>query len=527
MSATEAVAETSTEAVLSQLERQLSAARLREAQTFAQQFLARVPRHDLAARSAADWAAIALGALEFARERRAGSVKIRVFNPAAAEHGYDSPHSVVEIVTDDMPFLVDSVSMALAQEGLALHAVIHPVYAIERDPGGHILHLAAEGGRGKVESVMHFEIDRIADAGELERLKQAIAAALDDVRACVADWRQMREKMLEIADALAGGSAPVDSDGLAEGREFLHWVADDHFTFLGYREYRVAEAGGDEVLVAVDGSGLGILRGSERSVAPRSLKTLVAKELPQSGSVDAIILTKTNARSRVHRPGYMDYIGVLGFDAAGVPVVEHRFLGQFSSAAYMARPQDVPLVRRKVESVVARSGLRRDAHSGKALRHILNTLPRDELFQCSEDELYPIAMGILDLQERARTRLFVRADRYARFYSCLVFLPRERFDSDVRNRIETLLKRAFRGERTDSAIEVGESPLARIHLVVRPKPGDRPSYDVAELEGRINQIVRNWHDELRDILVQRHGEERASSSRTATARRCRWATSRR
>src|SRR5690606_12571801 len=210
---------------------------------------------------------------------------------------------------------------------------------------------------------------------------------------------------------------PADADGIAERQEFLRWVANDHFTFLGYREYRVAKSGDDEVLAAVEGSGLGILRGLERSVAPRSLKTLVASELPHSGSVDAIILTKTNARSRVHRPGYMDYIGVLEFDKDGVPIAEQRFLGMFSSAAYMARPQDVPLVRRKVESVVARTGLRRDSHSGKALRHILNTLPRDELFQCSVEELYPIAMGILELQERTRTRLFVRADRYARFFS--------------------------------------------------------------------------------------------------------------
>jgi glutamate dehydrogenase len=512
MSVKGAVSAVSRESLMEQIAGQLSGTRQEEVRRFIAEFLRRVPSGDLARRGATDWLALASGMLDFLRERRGGVIKLRVFNPTLAEDGFESSHSVVQIVTDDMPFLVDSASMAIAQAGLAVHTVIHPVFLVQRDPGGHVLAIdsdAREPAAGQAESVMHFEVDRIADASDLNGLKQSLITALEDVRASVSDWKSMRDKMLAIADDMAvATNIPADADGIAEGQEFLRWVANDHFTFLGYREYRVAKSGDDEVLAAVDGSGLGILRGLERSVAPRSLKTLVASELPHSGSVDAIILTKTNARSRVHRPGYMDYIGVLEFDKDGVPIAEQRFLGMFSSAAYMARPQDVPLVRRKVESVVARTGLRRDSHSGKALRHILNTLPRDELFQCSVEELYPIAMGILELQERTRTRLFVRADRYARFFSCLVFLPRDRFDSDVRARIENTLKRAFHGTRVDSSIEVGESPLARIHLVVRPKPGDRPSYDVAELENRITQIVRNWHDDLRDILVQRQGEER-------------------
>jgi glutamate dehydrogenase len=191
-----------------------------------------------------------------------------------------------------------------------------------------------------------------------------------------------------------------------------------------------------------------------------------------------------------------------------VPVAEERFLGLFTSGAYMRRPQDVPLVRRKVEAVLQRAGFRRDSHSGKALRHILETLPRDELFQCTDDELYTTAIGILALQERARTRLFVRRDKYGRFYSCLVYLPRDRFSSEVRERVEATLKRALHGERIDSSIQVGESPLANLHLIVRPKPGDKATYDVGELESKIAQIVRNWHDELRDTLVQKHGEEK-------------------
>ncbi|WP_346950285.1 NAD-glutamate dehydrogenase, partial [Dyella sp.] len=244
----------------------------------------------------------------------------------------------------------------------------------------------------------------------------------------------------------------------------------------------------------------------ERSMAPRSLRSMAASELPQSGSTDAIILTKTNARSHVHRQGHMDYVGVLRFDASGKPVAEQRFLGLFSSNAYMARPQDVPLVRQRVEAVMARSGLKRDSYSGKSLRHILETLPRDELFQSNEDELYATAIGILELRQRARTRLFVRRDRYGRFFTCLVFVPRERFNTSVRERIENMLRDALHGEQIDSSVLMGEAALARLHIVVRPKIGDHVSYDAAALEQGVAAIVRNWHDDLRDALVKLMGD---------------------
>jgi glutamate dehydrogenase len=480
------------------------------ARPFIEHFFRRVGTDDRTAYGAEAWAGMMRGLLDLARVRKSGVPNLRVFNPAQDADGYESAHTVIDIVTDDMPFLVDSVGIAVAQAGLNVHLVAHPVYAVERDPGGNVLAFAPEGGKGRPESLMHFEIDRIAEPAERARLEQTVRAALDDVAQCYRDWPAMRDKMLAIADALPSGKMPVDAGGVAEAQEFLRWAAADHFTFLGYREYRVDQSGGEEVLLAVDGSGLGILRGSERSVAPRSLKSLAAHDLPQSGALDAIILTKTNARASVHRSGYMDYIGVLEFDAHGVPVVEKRFLGLFTSSAYARRPWEIPLVRHKFEAVMDRSGLRRDSHSGKNLRHILETLPRDELFQAGEDELFATATGVLGLQGRARARLFVRRDKYGRFFSCMVFMPRDRFTADVRERIEGLLKDAFHGEHLDSTINVGESALARLHLIVRPKPGEKPEYDTAQLEERIGGIVRNWRDTLRDELVRKHGEDKGS-----------------
>jgi len=471
--------------------------RLDEAQFFINAFFARIAGVDQHLHTSAQWASLISGLLDFIQQRQPGHASVRVID---ADH---AGRCLLQVVTDDMPFLVDTVSM-VAATNLQIHAVIHPVLKVTRDAAGRLQHLG--GDAGVAESVMHLEIDHVADEATRTHLKAQVETALDDVRLAVEDWSKMRDKMLSIAADLPQRKLPLDAEGVREAGEFLHWLADDNFTFFGYREYEVTKADGEQVLRAVEASGMGILRGGERSVAPRSLRTLVASELPQSGATDAIILTKTNARSHVHRAGNMDYIGVLKFDDAGKPVAEQRFLGLFSSNAYMARPQDVPLVRHKVEAVLCRAGLKRDSYSGKSLRHILETLPHDELFQSSEDELFATATGILELRQRARARLFVRRDRYGRFLTCLVFVPRERFNTTVRERVEGMLREAFHGESVDSNVLMGESALARLHVTVRPRPGDHPTFDANELEAQLLHIVRNWHDGLRESLTQRLGD---------------------
>jgi glutamate dehydrogenase len=472
------------------------AQRLDEAQFFIDTFFARSTAGDRGLHTPAQWAAVIGGLLDFMQQRAPGRAAVRVLSP-------ESGHGQLQIVTDDMPFLIDTVSMLVSARS-QIHAVIHPVLSVRRDAAGKLLGL--DGGQGVAESVMHFEIDRVADAAEQAQLVAQVESALDDVRAAVGDWAAMRDKALAIADELPRRKPALDEASAREASEFLRWVAADNFTFFGYREYEVTDADGDRVLRAIDGSGLGILRKGEQSLAPRSLKTLAASELPQSGAVDAVILTKTNARSRMHRPGYMDYIGVLRFGADGRAAVEQRFLGMFTSSAGMARPQDVPLVRHKVEAVLARSGLKRDSYSGKSLRHTLETLPREELLQSSEDELFAVATGILELRQRAHTRLFMRRDRYGRFFTCMVFVPRDRFNTTVRERIEALLGEALHAEQIDSSVLMDEAALARLYIVLRPKIGDQPAYDVAALEQGVAAIARNWHDDVRDALVKQRGE---------------------
>ncbi|MDQ3288705.1 MAG: NAD-glutamate dehydrogenase [Pseudomonadota bacterium] len=490
------------EPILAEIRKRVPKARHAETEAFARAFYKRMGEDEFPKHTPQGWAALACDFIDFARRRKPGTALVRMFNPSLKTHGWESGHTVLQVVNDDMPFLVDSVTMALVECGIGVHVLGHPVLETRRDRTGKLLAV----GEGSPESLMHLEVDR-QPADAMSRVVKSVHGVLNDVQAIVRDWAQMRGRMLEVAEQLGGRTLPVSEAGCQEAQEYLRWAADNHFTLLGYREYEVVTREGEEVLEAVQGSGLGLLRGQDTR-KPRPLASLAAHYMPQSGAIDALILTKTNARATVHRPGYMDYIGVLTFDENGKPVREERFLGLYTSSAYNRRPWDIPIVRQRFDYVMTSSGLPPDSHSGKALRHILESLPRDELFQSTGEELLRTAMGILGLQERVRSKLFLRRDRYGRFFSGLVYIPRERFNTDVRLRIEAMLKRVLHGEHVDTTVVLGESPLAQLHLLVRPKSGEAIQVDNDAIEAELADIVRNWQDDLREQLVARNGEER-------------------
>lgn len=500
MNATAPASAPSLDAILAALPKGLDPREAAQLPDFMRAFFARVPADEIDSRAPAAWVAIARWMLAFLQQRPVGQPMVKVVNAGSETFGLESSHTLIQIANDDMPFLVDSVRLALTQFDISLHEIVHPVVAIERDGQGKLVAV----GKGAAESLMYLEIDRQADQDVMTRLEQAIIAALADVRACVADWAAMRDRMVAIADDLSARPMPATPDVRAEAQEFLRWAADNHFTFLGYREYR--REGGQ--LLPVAGSSLGLMRGKESSASARPVTGLAAAESSKDARIDPLILTKTNARATVHRPGYMDYIGVLKFDAEGNAIAEQRFLGLYTSSAYNRRPWDIPLVRQRYEYVMQASGLSENSHSGKALRHILETLPREELFQATAEELRQTAMGILGLQERVRPRLFLRRDRHGRFYSALAYIPRDRFNTLNRQRIEAMLMRELQGERLDNNIQMGESPLAQLHMVIRPKAGSRVDFDVARLEAELVKIVRDWHDELREAMIAHLGEER-------------------
>jgi len=478
---------------------------------FARQFLRHYPAVETDEDSAPDQARMISGFFDFLRQRKTGELLIRVYNPEDERHGWSSTHTVVEIVNDDMPFLVDSVVLALSRLDIGVHLIIHPVIRLERDQGGHFLSMADDDSSGPsgAESLIHMRIDRQTSPDALARIQRRIQRALSDVRVVVLDWKPMTRKALEIAGELAESRSGMDDEELSEARKFFEWLADDQFTFLGYREYEISEGEAGRILAPVEDSGLGLMRDTHRKSPPaRMLSELSGDSRGLSGEIHPIIITKTNGRATVHRDGYMDYISVLRFDDAGRVSGEKRIIGLFTSGAYIRRCEDTPLVRIRVRRVMERSGLRRRSHAGKALMHILETLPRDELFQAGVDDLLDLGMGILDLQERVQTRLFVRRERFGRFYSCMVFIPRDRFNTENRQKVQAILRRALKGDRLDFSVQVGESKLARMHVIVRPRPEREPDFDVSEIEARIKQAIRSWDDQLGEILIRKCGEEK-------------------
>jgi glutamate dehydrogenase len=256
----------------------------------------------------------------------------------------------------------------------------------------------------------------------------------------------------------------------------------------------------------IKGSGLGLLQETKKTIRSRPITTF--SDEARSNRDNPLIITKTGSRSNVHRVGYMDYIGVLRFDKNGRTLGERRFIGLFTSNAYFRRATDTPLVRLKVEEVLTNSALRENSHALKSLMHILETLPRDTLFQATVEDLTRVAIAVLNLQERHRVQLLIRRERFSRFFSCLVYIPRDQFNTENREKIQNILKRALKGEKLDYHVQVSDSVLARLQVIVRPRPGEDPDPDVKALENKIIRALRSWQDELSEILVQKHGEDR-------------------
>jgi glutamate dehydrogenase len=483
------------------------------AESFTRQFYQRVDPADLQQRAVSDLYGAALAAWNFARQRVAGVAKVRVYSPRFEEHGWRSVHSVVEVITDDMPFLVDSVSMELSRQGLVIHLPIHPVLTVRRDQDGGLLEILANGTGlldGLRESFIHIEVDRQTEPAVLERIREGIERVLADVRVAFEDWGPMRERVREILGQLADEPpAGVDPDELGEARSLLEWIDQGNFTFLGYRMYDLEDHDGEDVLRPVPGTGLGILRDTPDRPMSNSFAKLPAQVRRLAREPHLLVLTKANSKATVHRQSYLDYIGVKRFDGEGQVIGEWRFLGLYTSAAYNRNPRDIPVLRRKVTKVLERAGLPAGGHDWKALLNILETFPREELFQVSEDQLFDVAMGILRLEERRRVRLFMWRDRYRRFVSCLVYVPRDRYTTAVRRRIEMALTEALDGESLDFSVRLTESVLARLYFIIRVRQGqaDVEEVDTADLESKLAEATRSWSDELHDCLLEYFGEE--------------------
>jgi glutamate dehydrogenase len=440
--------------------------------------------------------------------RAQGTAIVVVFTPTEAGDGWSpSGRSVIEVVTDDMPFLVDSITMALDRAGHTIHLVLHPQLLVRRDVLGKLIEILDDDERSsdratdvQRESWMHLEIDRI-DESEAERLTQSLGRVLSDVREAVEDWPRMRDRLDAVRRGVADRPPPADPEELAEALAFLDWLGEDHFTFLGYREYRLEQRDGAETLVGLPGTGCGILRADAEPRALTGAAALKAREQT------LLILTKANARATVHRSVYLDYVGVKVFDESGEVVGEHRFLGLFSSSAYAESVTRIPLARVKARQVIAAAGYEPMSHAGKTIMDILESYPRDELLQTPVAELVPIAETVMHTRERRQLKVFLRADPYGRFWSCLIYLPRDRYTTGVRERLTAVVLAELGGESVEFTAQVGDSFAARLHFLIRPGTPDLAPVDSAALERRCAEVARSWRDDLVAAVIAARGDD--------------------
>ena len=456
---------------------------------FQERYLHHVPEEELAGIDARAQGELVASHLGFGWVRPSGRHLLRVFTPSRERDGWDARGStVVQLVTDDRPFLVDSLSMVLSRQGWSLRRLFHPQLAIRRDPDGGFLGLGAGSARAVAESWVAMEVFPplgVAAEEVTGELLAGLTAALEDVSLAVADWRAMLGAVRTAISLLSAGPQPVDRNAVDSAIELLRWLAEGHFVFLGYREYRYGQDG----FHPVPGTGLGILRGDTDE--PDTFHAV-----PVEGEPEVLVVTKDPRRSRVHRNGYLDYLGVRLHDEAGRPVGERRFLGLLASSAYAESVHHIPVLAAKAGRILARSGFEANSYGGHAVRQVINTYPRDELFQADVDDLVPVVTALAGLRERRVVKAFVRRDRYGRFVTAQVYLPRDRYNTSVRQRISEILLSELGGESLEYTLHVTESLLTRLFFVIRlpATPTEAGPPDAARIAERIEAATRTWED---------------------------------
>ncbi len=462
---------------------------------------------DLESESLADLVGAVVAHWQLLCEHKGDDPQIRVYNPNFEEHGWQSQYTVIEIVSNDMAFLVDSLSMGLNGMGLTINLTIHPIINTQRNNKRQLVGIAdADSSDTQPESMIRLQVEKQDSSETLAILESMVCSVIADVRAANRDWLPMKSRLQAIQKRISKNPPPVDTIELDEANAFLQWIGANHFTFLAYCEYDISITNGKRDDKLVLSSTLGLLKDmdGEHKRAEDYIPFPSVDYLDLSGY---LVVTKSSAKSAVHRPAFMDFVGLKRYDSKGNVNGLCCILGLFTSAAYSSPPKDIPLLRQKRNAIFDQARLSSGSHSGKVLDNILTTYPRNDLFQLSVEQLLEISLGMLNLQERQRTRIFVSQDIFKRYYSCLFYLPRDRYDQAVRDRIRVILQETFGSTEIEIDTFFSESILARIHYVVHlPTPKD-VVYDQAELESRIIEATATWHDGFRQALSEQYGEE--------------------
>jgi glutamate dehydrogenase len=465
----------------------------------------------------------ALSIYEFSKNRKAdASRQIRVYNPCKDKDGWETERTFVECNLIDSPFLLDTITQYLFKDERILHSVIHPIINLERNGKGDISKILPDKkthtDNSNLESVIQIQIGHVSTEKEHKQIEKDLEDALDCVENAVNDWSSMTEKAAETIKRLESEKSKFsDKDSeLDEAVEFLKWSLEDNFIFLGYRDFVFKE---DKTVTFGQDSQLGVFNARVSKEYDNKIKGIPYNSDVILKNSKVVEITKSSRKSVVHRRVHMDYIGIKKYDDKGNIIGEERFLGLFTSRVYYQSAHNIPIIRKKIENVIERAGFRHNSHNGKALMAVLESHPRDELLQSSEEELFEIGMGIVSLSEKPGTRVFIRQDRFLRFYSCILFIPREFFTTSLRESIQDILEEEMDGSVMDYYTQVTESPLARVNVLIRTVPEGASDYlhydnrkqknkaiDVARIQQRIIEKTNSWLESLSNKLMEKFGE---------------------
>lgn len=471
----------------------------------AKHLFSNISQDDLVQRNESDLYGAVISLWHHICEKKPNDISVRVFNPTVSRHGWQSTHTIVEIVVPDGPFLVDSVKMALVRLDLSSHLMLHGPTKISRDKTNAVTEV--NHPKGKSLSLFHIEVDMLTDKALMTDLKNELKSILVDAGLVVSGWKPMAARLNYVIEEIEQqkNSLPIENERINETIAFLRWLGDHNFTFMGYKEYDLVAVEGDHELRPTDEKGMGILSVSER------VRSIKLSNLADSARIEAkkpylLIVTKGNTASHIHRPAYTDYIGIKKFGKNGKVVGEHRFTGLYTSAVYNQSVSNIPLINEKVERILDSSGYQAGSYSFKALNNILENFPRDELLQASEQELLEVGSGVVQMQDRDMLRLFVRRDPFGRFFSCMVYVTKERYNTELRRQTQRII-----GDYFDSDQEVefttffSESPLARTHYIVHVK-NNNMTVNVKEIEQNLVEVSSSWDDRLQDAIIANLGE---------------------
>ncbi len=444
---------------------------------------------------------------EFFSKKKSNEPKIRIYNPDAKKDGFDSFFTFLDIVNDDMPFLVDSTVSYLDKHGIRVKNIIHPIYSVVRK-NGEFEKISSEKS-SKQESIIQLHLDKITSESDMKMLQENIGKILANVALVVEDWKSMIDLGNKALAQLDGAKKFTKNDkDLAEIKDFISWMIDGNFILLGAKEFDIKEVkNGQYCLQEVANSACGVFRSKHDDFRPEVVNSSSEEVCDSVKNPYVIEILKSRYRSRIHRVANAERIRVQKISADGKVVGEFRFIGLFTSSAYHSSISEIPLVRNKAAKVISDSGYIKGSYNYKELVSVLESYPRDELFQISEEDLLKNSTGIVAICGRSQVRFFAREDKFKRFVSCLIFTPRDRSNSDMREKIKEYLAEIYQGEIADSFVQITTSNLIRFHVIVRTNKGI-PQVNESKVEREITKMTKIWSDDLLEAVKAKFGDEK-------------------